>query len=121
MPSAKETREERTARIDRELAEDAADRLPITVRKADGSTDVDETARIRTNNVLTDIQRRLNRKFGPGSVDSSIQRMQPVVRAANAMDAAGMKKGGKVKKMASGGCARGDGIAKRGKTKGRMI
>jgi hypothetical protein len=33
-----------------------------------------------------------------------------------------MKKGGKVKKMASGGSAskRGDGIAQRGKTKGRM-
>jgi hypothetical protein len=31
-----------------------------------------------------------------------------------------MKKGGMVK-MAGGGCTRGDGIASRGKTKGRMI
>lgn len=31
------------------------------------------------------------------------------------------KKGGKVKKMASGGKVRGDGIAQRGKTKGRMV
>jgi hypothetical protein len=31
------------------------------------------------------------------------------------------KKGGKVKKMASGGMARGDGLAQRGKTKGRMV
>lgn len=121
MPSAKETREERIARIDRELAEDAADRLPITIRKADGSVDHDETARIRTNNALTDITRRVNREFGPENVDSASERRRSIVRAANAMDAAGMKKGGKVKKMAGGGCARGDGIAKRGKTKGRMI
>jgi len=39
----------------------------------------------------------------------------------------GLKKGGKVKKMASGGVVkssasrRGDGIAARGKTKGRMV
>lgn len=33
----------------------------------------------------------------------------------------GMKCGGKVKKMAGGGLTRGDGIAQRGKTKGRMI
>jgi hypothetical protein len=38
----------------------------------------------------------------------------------------GMKKGGKVNKMASGGTTksaskRGDGIAQRGKTKGRMV
>jgi hypothetical protein len=32
----------------------------------------------------------------------------------------GMKKGGKVKKMASGGMTRGDGLAQRGKTKGRI-
>lgn len=31
------------------------------------------------------------------------------------------KKGGKVKKMASGGMTRGDGLAQRGKTKGRMV
>jgi hypothetical protein len=41
--------------------------------------------------------------------------------------ALGLKKGGKVKKMASGGVVkssasrRGDGIAARGKTKGRMV
>ena len=33
----------------------------------------------------------------------------------------GMKCGGGVKKMASGGMARGDGIASKGKTKGRMV
>jgi hypothetical protein len=32
-----------------------------------------------------------------------------------------MRKGGMVKKMAGGGCARGDGVAQRGKTKGKMI
>ena len=44
----------------------------------------------------------------------------------NAGMSAGMKRGGKVKKMASGGktssaSKRADGIAQRGKTKGRMI
>jgi hypothetical protein len=33
----------------------------------------------------------------------------------------GMKKGGAVKRMAGGGCTRGDGVASRGKTKGRMV
>ena len=37
--------------------------------------------------------------------------------------APGMRKGGKVKKMASGGSAskRADGIAQRGKTRGKMV
>jgi hypothetical protein len=32
-----------------------------------------------------------------------------------------MKRGGKIKKMASGGVTRADGIAQRGKTKGRFV
>lgn len=38
-------------------------------------------------------------------------------------DVSGMKKGGKVKKMAKGGSAsrRGDGIATKGKTKGKLV
>lgn len=35
--------------------------------------------------------------------------------------APGMKRGGKIKKMASGGVTRADGIAQRGKTKGRFV
>jgi hypothetical protein len=122
MPSAKETRAERLARIQRERDEDAADRLPVTVRNADGSLNLRETGRIEANNTFTDINRRLNREFGrltPNRSDSS--GMRSAVNAANAMSDAGMKKGGGVKKMAGGGCTRGDGIASRGKTKGRMI
>jgi hypothetical protein len=37
------------------------------------------------------------------------------------MRPAGMKKGGMVKKMASGGKVRGDGACSKGKTKGRYI
>lgn len=54
------------------------------------------------------------------------KRMSPVFREGMDMpvepdDASvGMKCGGKVKKYSSGGKVRGDGIAKRGKTKGRV-
>lgn len=46
---------------------------------------------------------------------------EEIARRAGAVPA--MKKGGKVKKMAKGGSAssRGDGIARKGKTKGRMV
>jgi len=43
-----------------------------------------------------------------------------IVREEQA-EANAMCGGGKVKKMASGGMTRGDGIAQRGKTKGRMV
>ena len=44
-------------------------------------------------------------------------------RLAGIMSAPGMKKGGKVKKMSSGGSAssRADGCAQRGKTRGKMV
>ena len=38
-----------------------------------------------------------------------------------AITSEGMKCGGKVKRYAKGGMTRGDGIAQRGKTKGRMV
>lgn len=124
MPSAKENREERLARIYRGLAEDNADRLPVTVRRADGSTNFSETGRLRSNNAGTDIRRRVDREYGnpqpAQDYDSPDRRAS--INAANAMREAGMKKGGKVKKMAKGGAVtRGDGCASRGKTRGRMI
>jgi hypothetical protein len=123
MPSSKKTYEERLDRIRRGLAEDNADRLPVTVRRADGSTNFSETGRLRSNNAGTDIRRRVDLEYGnpqsPQDYDSPDRRAE--INAANAMREAGMKKGGKVKKMAGGGCARGDGVAQRGKTKGRMI
>ena len=126
MPSSKEDREERFARIRRQLDEYNADRLPVTVRRADGSTNFSETGRIRANNAGTDIRRSVDREYGnpqPGrqSQDYDSPDIRASINAANAMREAGMKKGGKVKKMAGGGCTRGDGIASRGKTKGRMI
>jgi len=123
MPSSKETREERFARIRRQLDEYNADRLPVTVRRADGSTNLSETGRLRANNTVTDIMRSIDREYGnPQSAqDSDFLDRRASINAANAMREAGMKKGGKVKKMAGGGCTRGDGIATRGKTKGRMV
>ena len=122
MPSSKETREMRNSRIDRELAEDQADRVPVYVRKADGSYDNDEAARINTNNMFTDINRRVNREFGPRPPrESDDANRRAAVRAANAMHGAGMKKGGQVKRMAKGGVVRGDGCAIRGKTRGKIV
>ena len=54
------------------------------------------------------------------------QAMQPQMPPQQPPGQAGMKRGGKVKKMASGGMAssaskRGDGCATKGKTKGRFV
>lgn len=51
------------------------------------------------------------------------KRRREMEARAMGMEEAGMKKGGKVKKMAKGGSVskRADGIAQRGKTKGRML
>ena len=57
-----------------------------------------------------------------GTTDQNIPQVNPMGDAV-APAAAGMKKGGKVKKMLKGGSAssRADGIAQRGKTKGRFV
>lgn len=50
------------------------------------------------------------------------QRMAEAAAAEKAEQATGMKKGGKVKKMAAGGYKKAaDGCVKRGKTKGRFV
>jgi hypothetical protein len=55
----------------------------------------------------SDIEKRRRRKKEAGSASDAGE---------------GMRKGGKVKKMAKGGkVTRGDGIAKKGRTKGRMV
>jgi hypothetical protein len=64
-------------------------------------------------------------KFEKSGKDVEKKGMKEGSKADMAMDKAqmGMKKGGGVKKMASGGSAssRADGIAQRGKTKGKML
>lgn len=59
--------------------------------------------------------KRKDAKAGPKTIGSD--------NPANdeARKAAGMKCGGQVKKFAKGGSVRGDGVAQRGKTKGRNI
>jgi hypothetical protein len=63
--------------------------------------------------------------YNPGVDDYQARRNRINANVDNPGYSAGMKKGGKVKKMASGGMTasaskRGDGIAQRGKTKGRV-
>jgi hypothetical protein len=61
--------------------------------------------------------------FGSSVMDSISNFETPAERRSReAKEASGMKKGGSVKKMASGGSAskRADGIAQRGKTRGKM-
>jgi len=57
-----------------------------------------------------------------GTTEQNIPQVNPMGDAV-APAAAGMKKGGKVKKMSKGGSAssRADGMAQRGKTKGRFV
>ena len=57
-----------------------------------------------------------------GTTEQNIPQVNPRGDAV-APAAAGMKKGGKVKKMSKGGSAssRADGMAQRGKTKGRFV
>jgi hypothetical protein len=57
-----------------------------------------------------------------GTTEQNIPQVNPMGDAV-APAATGMKKGGKVKKMSKGGSAssRADGIAQRGKTKGRFV
>jgi hypothetical protein len=87
-------------------------------RKSDAADIANQEAGLSADPVLSADQRRgvareaaLESRYGP----SQAQR--------DRMERGGMKKGGAVKKMAKGGSAssRGDGIAQRGKTKGRMI
>jgi hypothetical protein len=92
-------------------------------RKADAADIANREASLSAEPVLSADQRRgvareaaLESRYGP----SQAQR--------DRMERSGMKKGGAVKKMAGGGSVktssasrRGDGIAQRGKTKGRMI
>jgi hypothetical protein len=63
--------------------------------------------------------------YNPGVDDYQARRNRINANVDNPGYSAGMKKGGKVKKMASGGMTasaskRGDGIAQRGKTRGKM-
>jgi len=61
--------------------------------------------------------------FGSGVMDAISNFETPAERRSReAKEASGMKRGGSVKKMASGGSAskRADGIAQRGKTRGKM-
>jgi hypothetical protein len=61
--------------------------------------------------------------FGSGAMDAISNFETPAERRSReAKEASGMKRGGSVKKMASGGSAskRADGIAQRGKTRGKM-
>jgi hypothetical protein len=63
-----------------------------------------------------EVPESVKRRFRQEDEDREMMR-----RASEAYDkATGMKCGGKVKKYAGGGKVRGDGIAQRGKTKGRM-
>jgi hypothetical protein len=64
----------------------------------------------------------------PGGVESFEEDMTPPagMRSMKPRPEKRMKAGGKVKKMASGGsvkssCQRGDGVAMKGKTKGKMV
>jgi hypothetical protein len=92
------------------------------VNKADIADIANQEAGLSADPVLSADQRRgvareaaLESRYGP----SQAQR--------DRMERSGMKKGGAVKKMAKGGSVkssasrRGDGIAQRGKTKGRMV
>jgi hypothetical protein len=64
----------------------------------------------------------------PGGVESFEEDMTPPAGMRDMKPRSGnrMKAGGRVKKMASGGsvkssCQRGDGVAMKGKTKGKMV
>lgn len=88
--------------------------FPVTPpSNTDESSLLDEAPRRRTSN---DAIGDLVRKLGSGRVGTIPPRYEP-----------GAKKGGAVNKMAKGGSVksgaskRGDGIAQRGKTKGRMV
>jgi len=58
---------------------------------------------------------------GQKAATTRMRKTNPEYFGYDEMKKSGMKKGGKVKKMASGGMTRGDGLAQRGKTKGRMV
>ena len=101
------------------------------VRRRDRGMTEDEVLRDRSG--LSPLAREpMMRSTDPGYAVGGKQMMDPAnFEAANRMreDArkgTRMKAGGKVKKMASGGsvkssCQRGDGVAMKGKTKGKMV
>jgi hypothetical protein len=68
-----------------------------------------------------------NRGFGLGLIpglmyQNDYRKREEEEEEEKARAGAGMKKGGKVKKMAKGGkVTRGDGICKKGHTKGKMV
>lgn len=110
-------------RIDAETAKDINDRNRVRVMRPDGQLDPDESARITTNNIISDIMQRQNGRMGSLSlgVEEPDARRRAQRRVANQMTGleSGMKKGGAVK-MAAGGKVRGCGAALRGKTRGKI-
>jgi hypothetical protein len=74
-----------------------------------------QSARTLTEEEM-EVPESVKRRFRQEDEDREMMR-----RAGEAYDkATGMKCGGKVKKYSGGGKVRGDGIARKGKTKGRM-
>ena len=66
---------------------------------------------------------KIRAAMGMRSLDQESADDEKIFRATGVRPALAMKKGGKVKKMAMGGSAskRADGIAQRGKTRGKMV
>lgn len=67
------------------------------------------------------LNRLANRGPNPGVVQAVVGNKEDDAKKRRDNSMQRMKCGGKAKKMAKGGKVRGDGIAKKGKTKGRMV
>ena len=113
---------EKEQMLRRRIARDTIDRSRVQVMR-DGRPDINETARIWTNNNRSDAMQQIGARHGLRDPETETDpRRRQERRAANYMTGleAGMKKGGVVK-MAAGGKVRGDGVCSKGKTKGRFV
>jgi hypothetical protein len=91
-------------------------------RRYPGKSSTDIEKELRAEDVNKEV-RRLNERDAASAAEKERAMKEAAPRPENEQTASNMKKGGKVKSRgsASGASKRGDGIATRGKTKGRFV
>jgi hypothetical protein len=100
--------------------------MPDTYRDLSGKVKVKEPSGPSASQMASDMAMSGAKKIGSGISDYISNFETPAERRSReAKEASGMKRGGSVKKMASGGnvssaSKRADGIAQKGKTRGKM-